>query len=212
MLTTFATKVWGSLGKLLYPVTTAFQPKTVWKLFYWRSSNQPKRALVETVGSNRTPPLWQTSDRYISTILFNYFFDTFCTNLKKELKDSKRMTARGRSTSRDDVEEKKKRMVNQPYWKHKNSWFALPCGISESVKTSGKCRTDWSSLVQHSTMAHQMKTSPRPLCKIANGMQQMPILPTAIILHRAINLPSKKDGARGTSDHSITKWRRSLGR
>ena len=28
---------------------------------------------------NRTRPLCQTSNRYISTILFNYFFDTFCT-------------------------------------------------------------------------------------------------------------------------------------
>ena len=119
---------------------------------------------------NRTRPLCQTSNRYISTILFNYFFDTFCTKFKKKLKDSKRMTPRGRSTSRDDVEEKKKRMVNRPYWKHKNSLLALPCGTSESVKTSGKCGTDWSILVQHSTMVHQMQTSPKPLWKIANGM------------------------------------------
>ena len=41
------------------------------------------------------------------------FLTHFVPNLKKKLKDSKRMTPRGRSTSRDDVEEKKKR--NRPY-------------------------------------------------------------------------------------------------
>ena len=55
MLTTFATEV-EEVWKLLYPVTTAFQPKSVGKVSYWElQPNQPKPVFVEMVGPNRTP-------------------------------------------------------------------------------------------------------------------------------------------------------------
>ena len=56
MLTTFATEgeeVWN----LLYLVTTAFQPKSVGKVFYWElQPNQPKPVFVEMFGPHRTQP------------------------------------------------------------------------------------------------------------------------------------------------------------
>ena len=63
MLTTFATQV-EEVRKLLYPVTTAFQPKSVGKVSYWElQPNQLKTVFVEMVGPNRTTlPIGQFSN------------------------------------------------------------------------------------------------------------------------------------------------------
>ena len=57
-----------TLGKLLAinnPVTTAFQPKTVGKVFLELQPNQPKPFLVETLGPSRTTIACKTGKKEI---------------------------------------------------------------------------------------------------------------------------------------------------
>ena len=121
------------------------------------------------------------------------------------------MTARGRSTSRDDVEQKKKNgksavLKTQKFMTRIALW---------NIKISKNIWKMQDRLIYLGTAQHNGASDgdlDKTFVKHCKWHAADADFTHAIILHRAINLPSKKDSTRGTSDHSITKWRRSLER